>query len=142
MAKCFLILLLISNTAFSQRKNITPALMFDLPIEKNIVFNGISVNAGAWFGNNSLVPIGVFVGYRVYQPNFKGHIWNVFCLTLAWRVQVKDFLILPNFSYVNNDYQDLGMKVGYALDKEKTYFAHLSYCSQLGLSLGTTISIK
>ena len=142
MVKYFLILLLISNTAFSQRKNITPALMFDLPIEKNFVFNGISVNAGAWFGNKSLVPIGVFVGYRVYQPNFKGRIWDVFCVTLAWRIQVKDFLILPNFSYVNDDYQDLGIKLGYALDKEKTYFLHLGYSSQLGMALGTTISIN
>lgn len=137
---CFLLLL--SNTAYSQRKNITAGFIADLPIEKKYGFNGISVHAGAWFGNKALVPIGVFAGYRSYQKNFTGRIWNVFCLTLAWRIQVKDFLILPNFSFVNDDYQDLGIKFGYALDKERTYFLHIAYSSQLGMALGTTISIN
>jgi hypothetical protein len=134
--------ILLANTSSAQKKPITFGLMFDIPVEKNLTFNGLNLNAGAWFGNDCLVPIGVFGGYRVHQPVKNAKVWEVITLTLAWKIQIKEFLILPNFTYANKEYQDLGIKFGYALDKEKTYFFHLSFSGQLGPSIGTTISIN
>lgn len=136
-----LMLLTISSASFAQTNPIKFGLIFDVPVEKNLSFNGLNLNAGAWFGND-FVPFGLFAGYRVHQPVKRAKVWELFTITMAWRIQIKNIMLLPNFTYANREYQDVGMKVGYALDEEKTYFFHLSISQQLGMAIGTTISIN
>ena len=143
MKKIFLFaLMLVALNSYSQKqKPITLGFTFDAPIERNMLFNGLSANIGAWFGNDNLVPIGLFVGYRVHQTK-TGKIWQVFGVTTAWRIQAKSLLILPTFTYVSNEYQDLGIKFGYAIDAEKTSFVHVFVSGQMGVGIGTTISVS
>jgi hypothetical protein len=144
MKKLIFLLLLIPTLSFSQsKKYITPMAIFDVPLNYGL-FDGLSVNAGALFGDEKFVQIGVLVGYRQYQTPSSRYepVYSLGTFSFLWRVPLNKMLIIPMFSYANKTYQDLSLRLGYSINKEKTNFVHAFASTQMRFGVGVTIIVK
>jgi len=142
MKKFFILLVLIPIACFSQnKKHIKPIVIFDIPIN-NIAFSGLSSNVGALFGRDNFVQIGVFVGYRQHSDLKINKTYSLGTFSFMWRVPIDKFDITPMFTYANGTYQDLSMRLGYVVDKNKTISINIFTSSKMGSGVGTTIHLK
>lgn len=143
MKKLLLLLLIIPCLSYSQNKYIKPVLIFDIPIEKAMM-NGLSMHVGALFGDEKFVQIGLLMGYRHDQTskNISQSIVQTFTYSFMWRVPIKKFTVIPMFSYANENYQDVSIRLGRSFDKQNMSFIHIFASTQLGYGVGTTILLK
>jgi hypothetical protein len=140
MKKILLLALLFPCLLYSQNKYIKPVVIFDVPIEKAMM-NGLSMHVGALFGDQKFVQIGLLMGYRHHQIAYEPVI-QTFTYSFLWRVPIKKFTVIPMFSYANETYQDVSIRIGRSFDKQNMSFIHIFASTQLGYGVGTTILLK
>ena len=136
--------ILFSQSVFSQNSSeyIRPILVFEIPIQRGM-FDGLNTSVGALFGSEKFVQIGVLVGYRTHtKVNSNFEVQQLPNLSILWKIPVDKFSIMPMFTYGNKTYQDVSLRVGYALDKDKNNFIHAFGSMQMGYGIGTTILLS
>jgi hypothetical protein len=144
-------LLLFSSICYGQEKPVKknvgnkfakPLLMFDIPIKRGM-FDGLSTNLGFLLGSEDWVQIGILAGYRVHQKNNAGfEVHQLPTASILWVVKAKKIVFIPMFTYANRSYQDVSMRIGHSIDKDKSIFVHIFGSLQMGYGIGTTVKIK
>lgn len=114
--------------------------MFDLLIEKGM-FNGMTSSVGVMFGKDNFTQIGVSVGYRQYQPArpLFSPTYSLLSGSILWKVRMERLLFLPSFSYSNENYQDVSIRLGYSVNKDNDIFIHGFYSTQMGYGIGVFV---
>ena len=140
-------LLLIGFTSSAQKqKYIIPSFFFEAPIERGYLFNGLNIGAGAIFGHNSpFVAIGVYAGILTYQPYIpaKAAIIQKGTITMSFDIRTNTrLLIMPSFVIGTKDFNDLNIKLGYSIDKEKTMFVTVFASQTYNMGMGFVVKIK
>jgi len=139
-------LLLSFSSSAQNQKYIVPSFFFEAPIERGYLFNGLNIGAGAIFGDNSpFVAIGVYAGVLTYQPylGVKAPIIQKGTITLSFDIKTNTrLLIMPSFVIGTNDFNDLNIKLGYSIDKQKTMFATLFASQTYNMGMGFVVKIK
>jgi hypothetical protein len=139
---------LIAYTTQAQtQKYIIPSFFLETPIEQGCLVNGLNFGAGAIFGDNSpFVAIGVYVGYLTYQPYTQRKnepILQKGTITMAFDIKTNTrLLIMPAFVIGTKDFNDLNIKLGYSVDKEKTMFVTLFASQTYNMGIGFVCKIK
>lgn len=119
---------LIAAAAFGQKKEkaINPSFFIEVPVEQGYLFNGLHFGAGAWFGEQTpFTSIGVFAGVLTYQPYGRklAPIIQKGTLTVAFDIHTNSrIFVSPAFVVGTKEFFDLNIKLGYAIDKERTMF--------------------
>lgn len=135
------IILVSTITGYSQNKYVKPIIIVDIPVQ-NITVAGHSANIGVLFGNENFVQIGILTGYSIYKDKNEITEQEFPTLSLMWRIPVKRVSVIPMFSYYNSKYQDLSIRVGYAITNTKATSIHLFGSTQMGYGIGTNIILK
>jgi hypothetical protein len=143
--------LLLMSTIWGQKKErqINAGLFVDVPMEISktygYAFNGISFGAGAWFGEQTpFTSIGIFFGITSFQSlSNRTSIIQKPTMSVIIDIHNKSRLfIAPCFSVGSDDYFDVGFKLGYAIDKEKTMYVTSFVSDNLKFGIGTVVKIK
>ena len=140
-------ILLIGFTSSAQNeKYIIPSLFIEAPIEQGYLFNGLNFGVGAIFGHNSpFVAIGVYAGILTYQPYSpaKAAIIQKGTITMSFDIRTNTrLLIMPSFVIGTKDFNDLNIKLGYSIDKEKTMFVTVFASQTYNMGMGFVVKIK
>lgn len=134
--------MLIAAAAFGQNKEkaICASFFMEVPVERGYLFNGLNFGVGAWFGEQTpFTSIGVFVGvltYQPYSPTPKPIIQKG-TATVAFDIHTNSrIFISPAFVVGTKDFFDLNIKLGFAIDKQRTMiitgFASQTYNMGIG----------
>ena len=149
MKKTILVLSLLFIGLFSQaqkQKNIVPSFFMEVPVEQGYLFNGLNFGVGAWFGETTpFTSIGIFVGLLTYQPYSKpaAPITQKATLNLAFDIKTGTrVLIMPTLSVGTNNFYDLNLKLGYAIDKERTIFITGFASQTYNMGIGAVVKMK
>lgn len=134
------------SVAAQKEKNIVPSFFIEVPVEQGYLFNGLNFGVGAIFGEQTpFVAIGLYAGlltYQPYTPKFapiiqKGTITLTFDIKTNSRV-----LIMPSFVVGTNYFNDLNIKLGYAVDKERTMFVTGFASQTYNMGIGFVCKMK
>ena len=152
MKKTIFIIAALSFTlpALSQReRQINPGLFVDIPMEMSktygFAFNGMSFGADAWFGEQTpFTSIGIFFGITSFQSlSDKTSIIQKPTLSVIIDIHNSSKLfIAPTFSVGTEDYFDVGLKLGYAINKDKSMNINAFVSENLKFGIGTAVKIK
>ena len=94
-------------------------------------FAGMNINAGVWIDH-----IGLFGGYRIYKLDEKTpDSRNAYISIMArYRLINDKILMSPFFSVGFNNYQDIGIRVGYEIYKGQSIGIVISRTMHYGIS--------
>lgn len=138
-----------SGLCQKKERQINPGLFVDIPMEisktRGYALNGMSFGAGAWFGEKTpFTSIGVFFGITSFQSiSDRTSIIQKPTLSVIIDIHNKSKLfIAPTFTVGSNDYFDIGFKLGYAMDKEKSMYITAFASENLRFGIGAVAKIK